>query len=1054
MTTVPTTCPHCGVEPRENARFCDSCGASISRLSSAEYKQVTVLFADVVRSMDIASALGPEALRDLMTDLVDRCGAVVRRYGGDLNQFTGDGIMALFGAPQALEDHARRACLAALDIQAQVAGIDSVVAHRAGIVLRLRVGINSGLVIAGDIGSAPIAYTALGGHVGMAQRMESVAGPGGIMLSESTARLVDNDFLLDAEELVHIKGSDQPVRARRLLSARERRRSRSTSRLVGRQSEIELMTALLDRALDRLGSVVTVQGPPGVGKTRLISESITAATERGFDVFSTYCESHTREIPFHVISRLLRAIFAIGGVEPAAARSTVRAAIDHGDDQDLLLLDDLLGIRGPDTPLPEVSPDARRRRLIELMIQIASASRRPTVYVVEDVHWIDEVSESMLTEFARSVVGARATILITYRPEYRSSMARIAGARAIELDPLGHPETQELVSALLGADPSVNELAAVIVQRAAGIPFCAEEIVRDLAERGEISGSPGDYVCARDVGDVQVPATLQAAIGARIDRLGATAKRTLNAASVMGIRFRAGVIERLVDSADWIPLVEAQLVDVVCDGADAEYAFHHPLTQKVAYESQLRSARSELHRRAAVIMQRTDAVTGEVAALIATQYEAAGDLEQAYAWSMRSAEWFRLRDIRAARGAWERAVRISDRLDSSHPDCLEMRIEPRALLCGTAFLIGGEPESTGFDELRRLTSTADDTRSLAVGMAGHLNTLTFNSRHREATETASELAALVESIGDPAMTVGLLYGAAQAKFEVGAAVESRRLAQRIIELADGDLTMGNLVLGSPLAWAISLRGASGMYLGRLGWRDDIERGVELARSFDATTRILAQVYKYAGGTALGAVLPDSADISLTSESLNLARQSGDNTALAFAYVNQAVCLLHSTEGDRSAGVDALWRGREIILREKLTFTLRRLSDLQLAQERLSSGDPDGAIDLAGHVLDEQFASGEMLYRGPATTVLVEARLSRGTPRDLEAAQHVVERLASVPTDGGFVPHRLSILRSRALLAKAAGAEDEYHDCVLEYRQMSEQCGFDGHIAAAARMSEG
>ena len=198
MTTVPTTCPHCGVEPRENARFCDSCGASISRQSSAEYKQVTVLFADVVRSMDIASALGPEALRDLMTDLVDRCGAVVRRYGGDLNQFTGDGIMALFGAPQALEDHARRACLAALDIQAQVAGIDSVVAHRAGIVLRLRVGINSGLVIAGDIGSAPIAYTALGGHVGMAQRMESVAGPGGIMLSESTARLVDNDFLLDA----------------------------------------------------------------------------------------------------------------------------------------------------------------------------------------------------------------------------------------------------------------------------------------------------------------------------------------------------------------------------------------------------------------------------------------------------------------------------------------------------------------------------------------------------------------------------------------------------------------------------------------------------------------------------------------------------------------------------------------------------------------------------------------------------------------------------------------------------------------------------------------
>ena len=217
------SCPACGSEPRENARFCDACGALMTPAAEhAEYKQVTVLFADVVHSMDVAAAVGAERLREIMAELVNRSAKVVQHYGGTVEKFTGDGIMALFGAPVALEDHALRACLAALDIQKETERLAGEVRDRDGATLQLRVGLNSGQVIAGEIGSGPWGYTAVGEQVGMAQRMESVAPPGGVMLSESTARLVENAAVLGEPEMVQIKGSPTPAPARRLLGVSER----------------------------------------------------------------------------------------------------------------------------------------------------------------------------------------------------------------------------------------------------------------------------------------------------------------------------------------------------------------------------------------------------------------------------------------------------------------------------------------------------------------------------------------------------------------------------------------------------------------------------------------------------------------------------------------------------------------------------------------------------------------------------------------------------------------------------------------------------------------
>ncbi|HTY33169.1 AAA family ATPase, partial [Mycobacterium sp.] len=486
MTTI-AACRTCGTEPREGARFCDGCGAPVAeRDARAEYKQVTVLFADVVHSMDIAAAVGAERLREIMADLADRCAAVVQRYGGTVDKFTGDGIMAVFGAPVALEDHAIRACLAALGVQEQAMRLAFEVEQRDGVDLQLRVGLNSGQVIAGEIGSGSFGYTAVGQQVGLAQRMESAAPAGGVMVSESTARLVDGAAHLGESELIRIKGVDAPVAAYRLLGMGEEHRAvgRAESSLVGRQWEISAIESLLDRAIDGHGAVVGVVGSPGIGKSRLVREVSAIAATRGVEVFTGFCESHTSQVPFHAVARLLRALTGVRGLDPQAARVRIRAQFSDAEPEDLLLFHDLLGVADPEVELPKIDPDARRRRLTALVNAASLARETPRVYIIEDAHWIDEVSESMLADFVRVIPQTPSLVLISYRPEYRGALGKVPGASSIALAPLSDSETAALVTELLGPDSSVGGLASMIVERAAGNPFFAEEMVRDLAERG------------------------------------------------------------------------------------------------------------------------------------------------------------------------------------------------------------------------------------------------------------------------------------------------------------------------------------------------------------------------------------------------------------------------------------------------------------------------------------------------------------------------------------------------------------------------------------------
>src|SRR5271166_5050675 len=453
--------------------------------------------------------------------------------------------------------------------------------------------------------------------------------------------------------------------------------ARAESTLVGRRWEMSAVEGLLERAIDGHGAVVCEVGSPGIGKSRLVREVAAMAGRRGVEVFTTFCESHASQVPFHAVARLLRAATGVEGLDPEAARTRIRAQAPDAEPEDLVLFDDLLGIADPEVALPRIDPAARRRRLTTLVNAASLARETPTVYVIEDVHWIDEVSESMLAGFFTVIPQTPSLVLVTYRPEYAGALARVAGAQTIALAPLSDSETAALVAELLGHHPSVGALGQQIAERAAGNPFFGEEIVRDLAERGVLRGNRSAYESTADAAEVSVPATLQATIAARIDRLDPAAKRTLAAAAVIGSRFSRDLLETLGIDPALQDLLSGEFIDQIRFTLRSEYVFHHPLIRTVAYESQLKSDRAELHRRvAAAIESRDPTAAEENAALIAEHLEAAGDLHAAYQWHMRAATWATNRDITAAPLSWERAVKIADVLPAEDPNRTAMRIAP------------------------------------------------------------------------------------------------------------------------------------------------------------------------------------------------------------------------------------------------------------------------------------------------------------------------------------------------------------------------------------------
>ena len=1011
-----------------------------------------MLFADVVRSMDIAHELDVERLREIMTELVERSAAVVQRYGGTA-EHTGDGVMALFGAPVALEDHAFRACLAALAIQEEADRLAAEVQRRDGVALRLRVGLNSGRVIAGDIGSGSLGYAVIGEAVGFAQRMESVAPPGGVMLSESTARLVEQTVTLAEPEWVRIKGADEPVRARQLVAINPRNvlLGRAEAGLVGRRWEMAALDAIADRAMGGRGGVVNVVGPPGIGKSRVAREAAALAAGRGVEVYWAFCESHASDIPFFAVSRLLRAGIGVADIQNDAARARLRVALPGADPEDLLLLDDLLGIADPDVPLPQIDPDARRRRLTALINTASLARTEPAVYIIEDAHWIDAASESMLADFLTIISRVPSMFLVTFRPEYQGVLTRLPGAQTIALAPLADSDTVLLLGELLGSDPSVGALTAIIAERAAGNPFFAEEIVRELVQRGVLTGEPGAYICRTDVAELHVPATVQAAIEARIDRLGTPARRTLNAASVIGARFEAELLAALVIDPMFDELLAADLIDQVRFTPSAEYAFRHPLICAVAYESQLKSDRAELHRRVAAAIESSSTDSADQnAALIAEHLESAGDMQAAYGRHMQAGAWSTIRDVGAARLSWERARCIADALPGDEPEQLSMRIAPRTMLCATDWM-AIQGNSGRFAELRELCNAAGDKVSLAIGMTG-LGTELLYAGGTEGSQLSTEQMALLESIGDPALTMGLAFGAFANWFNGGQFGEILHWSQHVVDLADGDPTKGaGFGIGSPLAVALAFRNIARWWLGLPGWRQDVDDAVAIARSSGASTLALASAWAHCVGIAYGTLRVDDTMLRTAEEAVRACQWATNDYALRGAQFGLGCILLYrESAAERHRGLELMVQSRDEFLPDRAP-SLVPVAAVLAARETARHGDRDTAISEMRDAVHEMDRARRFGWNLVISGILVETLLEGGTDDSLAEAQQVIDRLAHEMTYQGSSILEITLVRLRVLLARARGEDIEYRDLLHRYREMAESLGFEGHIAWAEVM---
>ncbi len=467
----------------------------------AERKQVTVLFADVSGSMDLAEQQDPEEWRKIMQRFFAILADAVTKFEGTVDKFTGDGIMAVFGAPIAHEDHARRACYAALKMLDDVSDYAAELRREQGLNFSTRIGINSGEVVAGAIGEGRDSeYTAIGHTVGLAQRMEALAEPGKAYLTEHAAELAAG--FLDLRDLgpFEIKGASRPVGVFELAgvgAARSRldlARERGFSRFVGRSAEMGLLMEALERAQGGDGGSVALVAEPGVGKSRLSHEFVQRCRDEGAEVFEAQAQAHGTAVPFMPVLQMLRSFFGIGEGEPdQTAREKIAGRallIDPGFNEDLPLLFDFLGVPDPDRPVAQMSAEARQRALAGTVCRLVNAPgrRKTLVLVIEDLHWIDEGSSAMLTQLSEAIAGTNTLALANFRPEYSPPWAGSSAYTEIPLGPLARDDTRELLRDLAGEDPSLDGLDEPIHERTQGNPFFIEEIVRELSEAGYLQG--------------------------------------------------------------------------------------------------------------------------------------------------------------------------------------------------------------------------------------------------------------------------------------------------------------------------------------------------------------------------------------------------------------------------------------------------------------------------------------------------------------------------------------------------------------------------------------
>ncbi|MFC1863056.1 adenylate/guanylate cyclase domain-containing protein [Thermodesulfobacteriota bacterium] len=637
-------CPHCSHALPAGAKFCNECGHDLkaskqpppidfdhpqsytpkfladkiltSRSSiEGERKLVTVFFADVANYTSISEKLDPEEVHEIIDGAFKILMDEIHKYEGTINQFTGDGVMALFGAPVSHEDHAQRACYAALSIQKAMGDYGEKIKKETGVDFRMRIGLNSGPVIVGSIGDdLRMDYTAVGDTTNLASKMESLAQPGTILLSKHSRHLVKDYFDLRSLGKMQVKGKGEPQGVFELIKTGEAATrieaavARGLTRFVGRESSMADLMEAYEKVRNGSGKVVGIVGEAGVGKSRLIWEFRNRLTQDEFTYLEGRCLHYGGSMPYLPILDILRAYF---GIKEEDREFVVRKKLkektlqlDENLERELSTFQDLFSLKVEDADYLKLEPKEKKERAFEAVqnLLIRESQINTTIIVIEDSHWIDKTSEDFLNDLIGCLANVPLLLILLYRPEYTHRWGSKSYYSRIGLDQLTMKPSTELVQAILEGGEIVPELSELILHRAAGNPLFMEEFTYTLIENGSIERKDSQYVLNRQPSDIQVPDTIQGIIAARIDRLDESLKRIIQVASVIGREFAFQVLQAIVEMKEGLKfhLNSLQGLEFIYEKRlfpELEYIFKHALTQEVAYNSLLLKRRKEIHEK-------------------------------------------------------------------------------------------------------------------------------------------------------------------------------------------------------------------------------------------------------------------------------------------------------------------------------------------------------------------------------------------------------------------------------------------------------------------------
>ena len=1006
-----------------------------------ERKQVTVLFADLKGSMELLADRDPEEARQLLDPVLERLMAAVHRFEGTVNQVMGDGIMALFGAPLAHEDHAVRACYAALAMQAAVTQYAEGVRRQQGVDVQIRVGLNAGEVVVRSIGNdLHMDYSAIGQTTHLAARMEQLARPGSILLTAATLRLVEGLVQVAALGPVPVKGLVEPVEVFELTGAsRVRRRlqaaaARGLTRFVGRDQELVVMQQALAQASAGHGQVVALVGEAGVGKSRLVYECVHSHRMQGWRVLESASVSYGKATPYFPVLDLLK---RYARVEEHDDPRTIRAKVTG----QLLTLDEtlqdaippllaLLDALPDDSPFLTLDPPQRRQRTLTALkrVFLRESHEQPLLLVFEDLHWIDSETQAVLNSLVEGLPATRLLLLVNYRPEYQHGWGSKTYYAQLRLDPLPPASADVFLQGLLGEDPSLEPLTSLLVARTAGNPFFLEESVRTLVETRVLVGAPGAYRLAQARPTIQVPATVQAVLAARIDRLPPEEKHLLQTAAVIGTEVPLPLVQTIAE------LPEATLHRGLAHLQAAEFlyetrlfpeqvsTFTHALTHEVAYGSLLQERRRVLHARIVETLERLtpDHLAEQVDRL--AHHAVRGEVwDKALRYCRQAGRRAAVQSAyREAVPAYEHALLALRHLPDcrdTHEQAIDVRLDLRNVLLPLGdlgrvltYLREAETLAEGLHDRRRLGWTS-----------AHLTALFMRLGDQEQVRASSQRAlALAEALGDVVLQVRTLYHLGSFYYTLGDYHQAIEYNRRSVAALAGDLRRERFgLLGLPAVNALVYLALCLAEVGAFTEGNAMgAEGLQLAEAVDHPgSRVLA--YFSLGVLALcQGDVPEA--VRLLERGLGLCQIA--EVRVRFPMMASALGAAYALTGRDAEALPLLTQAVEQAVAMQLRGEQARHM-LRLSEAYLLSGRLEEALPLAARTLEYFRTHRERGHEAYALHLLGDIE-ARREPAEVELAETSYRQALTLAEELNMLPLQAHCHRSLGTLYATTGQREQ------------------------------